>query len=537
MRADRRRLRATLPLALGACALLLLALAAFSLGTPAPARGHALISVIAQAPSLSPTASPSVTTTPTATAGTISLVSPSYGSGPAGAHITVSGTGFSGTAITLKAASHADCTSPQATLDHVSLTGGAFSNHTFIWPSTLPNGTYSICADGTTSGPAYQQLASSAPALSLSSPSVSQESQLIISGSNFVGLPAGSSIQLSAQQGSAKTTISPAVIDASGQFTQPWTVDFSQTGTVLIVAQSAPEGSAPPVLQATASVNILPPATATASATVSATPTTAAGGIGVGTPGNSGSNGGGGAGLVLLLVLVLVVLLVGGGAAAFFLLRRRTSGPQAPYPASVGAYPRYSPYGSPPQAGWDATTGRLSGAGPTGQYGAPGMGTYGEPGGYAPGSIGGVSQWDEPTQEFGDEPGPGWQPRPMTGYGNYPGEYGLPQETAPGGSPYAPAPADPWRGQGGGYGGYGDYGGGQDAYGGYGTGERGDWRNDAPGGPGGSGATRPDGGGTAGQYSRYPGGSQGQSQGYGQGYGQGPGTGWPDDVPPDDWRQ
>ena len=540
MRADRRP-RAALPLALGACALLLLALAAFSLGTPAAADGHALLSPRGNITPAS-TATPTPTATATPSAGTISLVSPSYGSGPAGAHVTVSGTGFSGTSVTLKAASHADCTSSQATLARAALSSGAFSNNTFIWPSSLPNGTYYICAAGTTSGPAYQQLATSAPAISLSAPSVAQEGQLVISGSNFVGLSAGSSIQLTAQQGTAQTTLQPAVIDANGQFTQPWTVDFSLTGTVVIAAQSAPEGSAPPVLQATASVTILPPATATASATVSPTATAGAGGIGGTTTGNNGSNGGG-AGLVLLLVLLLVALLVGGGAAAFVLLRRGgTGGNQGSYSPSAGTYPRYSPYGSPPQAGWDATAGRLSGVGPTGQYGqygAPGMGTgmgtgaYGAPGGYSGSGAGAVSQWDEPTEEFGDEPSPSWQPRPMTGYGNYQGDYDLPSGPPPGANPYAPA--DPWGDRGGGYGNYGSQGGNG---GGYGTAERGDWRNRAPGAPGAPGATRPDGGGTAGQYSRYPGAGQGQGEGQSQGYGQSPGAGWPpDDAPPDDWRQ
>lgn len=534
---------ATLPLALAAGALLLLALAAYSLGTPSPAKGRGLLPAAPQA-SPSATGSPTVTVTPTTTPGSITLVSPSYGSGPAGAHVTVSGSGFSGASIALTAASHPDCSSPQATLDHVALSGGGFSNHTFIWPSNLPNGTYYLCGDGTTSGPTYQQLSTNAPAISLSAPSVAQGGQLVISGANFVGLQNGSSIQLSAQQGDAKANLQPGVVDANGQFTDFFTVDLTLTGNVLIVAQSAPEGSAPAVLQATASVTITPPATATPSATVSVTPTTAGTGAGTHTTGNSGSGGGGGL-LVLVIVLLIVALLVGGGAIAFVVLRRGGGGgpgsPQSPYPPRVGGYPGYSPYGVSSPEDWDATTGRMSSAGMPGQYGGlgqPGQGTYAPPGGYAGSGVGAVSQWDEPTEELGDEPGANWQPRPMTGYGDY-----RPSETRPGGNEYAPA--DPWSNAGGGYGGYGNAGGGQGGYGSYGsyggTEERGSWRDQA-GGPGAPGAQQ--GRGSAGQYPRRPGQGYGRDQGYGQGQGQGQGAGWPDDapggggrVPPDDWRQ
>ncbi|HEX6798188.1 MAG TPA: hypothetical protein VF116_10810 [Ktedonobacterales bacterium] len=543
-----------LALALGACVLLLLALAALELGTPPRVQGHALIPI---APTNAPTPTDTATSTPTATPtpGTISLVSPSYGSGPVGAHVTVSGAGFSGSSVALKAASHPDCSSAQANLASASLAGGSFTQ-TFVWPSSLPNGTYYICANGTTSGPSYQQLATSAPAISLSAPSAAQESQLVISGSNFVGLSAGSSIQLEAQQGSAQANLPSGVVDANGQFTVPWSVDVSFTGTVVISAQSPPEGTAPPVLQASASVNVTPPSTATPSATASASPTSS-GAIGGTT--STKNSGGGGAGLVLLIVLLIVAVLVGGGAAAFVLMRRNGngaggSGPQAPYPPGSGGYPGYpgyspSPYGAS-SPGWDAPTVGMGGMGRSGQYpgGAGGMGTgtggYGAAGGYGGyggDGVGAVSQWDESAEEYGDEPSAGWQPRPMTGYG----DFNLPPESRQGGGEGGGyAPTDPW----GDASGYGSSGGGAGGgYGNYGSQDDAGWRNQA----GDPGTTRPGGpgGGTQQRYPRQPqpqqDQGQGQSQGYGRGqeYGQGYGAGWPDEAPggggrpPEDWRQ
>ena len=549
----------SLALALAACALLLVALVALGLSTPPQAQGHALIPIATNTPTATDTATSTPTSTPTP--GTISLVSPSYGSGPVGAHVTVSGAGFSGSSVALKAATHPDCSSTQANLASVSTSGGSFTQ-TFIWPPSLPNGTYYICANGTSSGPSYQQLATSAPAISLSAPSAAQESQLVISGSNFVGLSAGSSIQLVAEQGSSQASIQSGVVDANGQFNVPWMVDVSFTGTVVIVAQSPPEGTAPPVLQASASVTITPPATATASATASVSPT-ASGAGGVSTGGKNGS-GGGGALLVLLIVLLIVVLLVGGGAAAFILMRRNSKGgpgPQAPYPPG-GGYPGYpgsgyspSPYGAS-SPGWDAPTRGMGSMGmgdtrQSGQYGG-GMGTggYGAAGaygGYGGSGVGAVSQWDEPTEEYGDEPSASWQPRPMTGYG----DFNLPPETRQGGGGAGEsggyAPTDPWGDASGGYSGGGYGGGAGGGYSGFGSQDDAGWRNQA----GDPGTTRSGGagGGTQQRYPRQPQQGQGQeqSQGYDrdQEYGQGFRAGWPDEAPggpgggrpPDDWRQ
>jgi hypothetical protein len=527
---------ASLALALSACALLLLTLAAFNFGTPASASNqpqpHASNLAQVPSPTATTTGSPTVTATATSTPGVITLDSPSYGSGPAGAHITISGTGFSGTSVTLKAATHADCSGTLVSLDQVTLNGGGFSGHTFIWPLNLPTATYYLCADGTTSGPAYEQLTTSAPSLSLSAPSVAQQDQLVISGSNFAGLPAGASISLTAEQGKATASLPAAVVDANGQFTDLWTVDLSLTGTVVLIAQSAPEGSAPAVLQATASVNILPPATATPTTTVSPTATTSVS-SGAGNSGNTGSGGGGT--LVIVVVLLLVALLVGGGGIAYLLLRRGGGGPPEPYRPPSGPYPGYSPYspyGPSSSSGGDTTTRGMDTPMLPGQtYGNPGMGPssgfYDTPGGYPRSGAGAVSQWDEPTDGFGGAPGPIWQPRPMTGYGDYP----VPPQTAPDGD-YPPQ--DPWGNPTTGYG--GGYGVGQDGaetrqgrYGGYGNDPR-TWNT--------LDVDPRDlySGGAPGQIPRSP------NQYPTRGYGQAPGAGWPDDDPagngsPDDWRQ
>lgn len=452
-----RRARLSAALALAA------ALLALALGITT---STALSAAASPLSTLIPTDTPTPTATATATppsSGTITLVSPSYGKGPAGAHVTVSGSGFSGSSVSLFAASHASCSDTQAPLGSYPLSGGAFANQTFVWPALAP-GTYFICGPGLSgTPPSYQQLSAVAPSISLSAPRVPAGSSLTISGSNFVGLPAGTPILVLAQQNSTTINLPAAVLDDSGSFTEPWQeVDASLNGLVTIKAFSSPEGSAPAVLQASAVVTVLPPATATPITTVTPTATVAAG---TGQTSTSRGNSSGGGGVLLLLGLLALIVLTGVGVGAFLLLRGR-AGPSAPkgypdypgYPGGQGSYGGFGQTGGYPGVGASGTTGRMASAGYPAPYGR--SGEY-EAGGYGGAGVGAVSQWDE----LPSEPGPGWQPRPMTGYGRL----DLPPDdggAAPGWQPSGAPPDDPWAeppygGAQGGYSGEPGYAGGQ----------------------------------------------------------------------------
>jgi hypothetical protein len=193
--------------------------------------------------------------------------------------------------------------------------------------------------------------------------------------------------------------------------------------------------------------------------------------------------------------LLALVVLVGGGVVAFLLLRERP-GPGMPkgYPGGPGDYPGgYGDFGQAggypgyPGVGMSGTSGRMSAADYPTPHGRSGV--Y-EPGGYGGVGAGAVSQWDELPSEPG--PGPGWQPRPMTGYGRL----DLPPDGSGRGTREwqdgADVPDDPWAevpydGAQNGYGGDPGYAGGQ-RYGG-GDGGRSGWGNFGE--DDGSGATRP----------------------------------------------
>ncbi|HEU5438737.1 MAG TPA: hypothetical protein VFU88_05565 [Ktedonobacterales bacterium] len=446
-------------------ALLALALLALALGIATGSAAAAAHPLSAQHPRLAP---PAGTITPTATAtatppssGTITLVSPSYGKGPAGAHVTVSGSGFTGSSVSLFASSHAACSDTKASLGLYPLSGGAFANQTFVWPALAP-GTYYICAPGLSGGaPSYQQLSASPPSISLSAPRVPAGSSLTISGSNFAGLPAGTPIVMLAQQNSTTINLPAAVLNDNGSFTLPWMVDENLNGLVTIKALSSPEGGAPAVLQASAVVTVLPPATATPTTTTTPTATVAAGTGQTSTP--RGTSSGGGGGILLLLGLLALIVLTGVGVGAFLLLRGRTGpGVQKGYPGEPGGYGGYGQTGGYPGVGPSGTAGRMSSAGYPTQFGS--SGEYGS-GGYGGAGVGAVSQWDDVS----GEPDPGWQPRPMTGYGRF----DLPPDdasTAQGWQPGDEPPDDPWAeppygGARGGYGGQRSGGGGQSGWG------------------------------------------------------------------------
>jgi hypothetical protein len=434
-RQTRRAISAGL-LALVAGALLLLAGA---LGAaPAAAQGQsAHVRLGPPGQGTPPTDTPTSTATPTTgPAPSITLVSPSSARGPAGASVTVSGNNFSGSSAQLFATTHADCSGSQTDLTAPGLTQGGFSSVTFFWPATLSAGKYYICGPGMSGGaPSYQELTQSPPSLSLSVPQAAINDHIVLTGSNFVGLPPGASVQLHAQSQSGTLLALPSsgVVNSNGSFTVPWTVNVTAPDVYTILATSPQEGSAPPVLQASALLQVTAQATVTPSPTVS--PTAAPG-----TGGNSTStNSSGGAGGLLLLVgAIIFAVLVILGVTAFILLRGGKQGPQG--------QPGYEEIGAPYRPGGVSGPG----FGVSGQYSRSGVRDPMDP--YQGAPVGAVSQWD--TTEAG--PDANWQPRPMSGRTSlggqgYPDYAPTEQQGWPqGGGGYPPA--DPWGNTQGGYG-------------------------------------------------------------------------------------
>lgn len=450
-------------LSLLATALLLLADAAGAVPvsllphTPLHARNaHAALSNpgASPSPSQTSTAAPTATSQPAAPP-VITLVSPSAGQGPVGAHISIKGHDFSGSTATIFAASQQDCSGSQGTLVTPKISGGSFGTTTFIWPTNLSNSTYYICADGLTSGaPSYQVLASGPPTLSLSVSTASAGDSVTITGSNFVGYASGTNINITESSGRAPLTLTGATLGPDGSFSVTETLSKTIIGNnVTINAYSPPEvAGLQPVLQASASLTVQ---NVTPTTTVAVTPTLINSGGAPSTTTSTDQKSGNAGLIVLLIVGIVLALLVILGVVAYLVLRGRNGGE----PGAAGDYPGGDGFGGYDGASGQRSTGPVPGYGQsaTGRYsqvnpfGRSGVfdtpNAYTEPFGGPP--VGGVSQWDEPPTS----PGPDWQPRPMTGYGpadsdtqansydQYPDYPGAPQQPI-GQSAYPPI--DPW---------------------------------------------------------------------------------------------
>lgn len=414
----------------------------------------------------------------------LTLVSPSSGQGPVGAHVAVSGSGWTVDSVAIGAAQSAtNCVSSTtwtATFTTVSASGGSFTT-TFTWPSSLSSGSYALCAAPSgSSGPAsagvaatqsYAVKASSPPALTLSSYTVQVGQSLTINGSNFVGV---SSVNLSfGTANTGMTPIQPASPDGNGNFAVQFQPNGPITGNVTISAASPPDpGAQQPALSATASLVIAPApaATATPSPSPSPSPTsapTATSAIVTTTTPNQTNSGGSNGLIIFLIVGIVLSLLVILGAVAFVLLRRR-GGPEQGYPGSTGG-PGGGFSGTGPVTSYGQSAPGY-GPAPTGRYSA--TGTYGRgaihdvPEPYADPQVGGVAQWDERDPL----PGADWQPRPMSGsrarfddpgMSEYP-TTGYPPDGYVSGQPGEPVPApvpdyygppDPWANAAGAFGG------------------------------------------------------------------------------------
>jgi len=364
--------------------------------------------------------------TPTTPAGpgTFTLVSPSSARGPSGATLTFAGSGWGTTSVAIGVSLNGcDPVSnwQNNTITHVTPDGsGSFGNASGQWPGALTNvGTYTLCAyDGTgqpVTGPSYSLLSASSPTITLSASTAQVSQPITITGTNFLGV---GGVQLTAQGPSgAQKNIGVVSPDSNGGFTTAYAPAAADVGTVTITAQSVPEGSAAPVLSATANLTV--GAANTPTPTVSPTSTAA---VKTSTPASTNS-GGPSLGLIIALVVgILLALLIIVGVVAFLVLRRN-NGPKED-PDGEALYGARDPTGRFPSRGGFASDGYGRGYseeypsayGPTSGYAsAPGRATRGYPGADYAGardpyaSSGGVAAWDDPP------PDPNWRARPMTG--------------------------------------------------------------------------------------------------------------------------
>lgn len=411
--------------------------------------------------------------------GSLTLVSPSSGQGPVGAHVTVRGDSWAANSVAIGAAQSAgNCASGttwSVTFTTQPTSGGTFSA-TFIWPSSLSSGAYALCAApaqgggpaaaGGVAGQTYTVKASSPPALSLSTFNAQVGQTITINGSNFVGV---NNVNISVVRNGAPTLITTVNPDGNGSFAtqyQPTTADVG-VNNVNITAASATDQDAPPALTAQASLVVGAAATATPSPSPSPSPSPTAEAtatVGAVTTTNNTHSGGNGL-IVLLIVGIVLSLLVIIGAVAFLMLRRR-GGPEQGYPGGPGGpgggYGGYSGTGQMTSYGQSATG---YGPTPTGRYSTSGTfgrsGMFDVPGPYDGPQVGGVAQWDEPEPL----PGADWQPRPMSGarsryddpnYNQNPTGYpagGETGEPVPAPVPDHYGPPDPWANASGAFGG------------------------------------------------------------------------------------
>lgn len=358
-------------------------------------------------------AAASATSTPTETPQpkipVITLVSPSSGQGPVGAHVTISGHDFSGSSATINATTQPDCGGSQGALTTPSINGGSFTT-TFIWPTNLGNGTYYLCATGMTSGaPTYQVISSAPPTLSLSVSTAFAGDTITVTGSNFVGYPNGTSISITESANGAPRTLTNATLgDGSFSVSETLSKDIVGSNVTINAYSTAETAGGTPVLQASASLTVQG-STPTPTVTVAPTASTVGGITSANTDANNKS---GSAGLIVLLIVgIVLALLVILGVVAYLVLRGRGGGEPGADGNGYGGFGGQHSTGPHPGYGQSAT-GRYPQAN---QFGRSGVfeppNAYTEP--YAGPPVGGVSQWDDPDPT----PGPDWQPRPMTGFG------------------------------------------------------------------------------------------------------------------------
>jgi len=168
-------------------------------------------------------------------------VSSSPTSGPVGATISVSGSGWSepdGEQVSFGYMIASNCSLVSGAQAGI-FKNGSFSG-SFRFPNGTPAGTYSICAEfGTTTAVAntYTILTESSPQISISLSTQPGTTQATISGSNYY--PAGTNVNLfwETTNGTVIFTIPPAVSNSSGHISKTFSIPTSvSSGPYKIVA-------------------------------------------------------------------------------------------------------------------------------------------------------------------------------------------------------------------------------------------------------------------------------------------------------------
>jgi hypothetical protein len=348
-------------------------------------------------PTATATASATATPQPTqAPQETLALISPSSGQGPVGANLTFAGTHWSGSQVSIAAAT-TGCASPAGILGQTAPKGNGSFTVTLAWPTSLASsGTaYLLCASSTAGPPltaaqTYRVRSSSAPALALSLTQAGVGQEVQIQGSNFVGA-SQVSLEVQTRRGTrALPTIAPDPKD--GSFATTYTPASADQGAVTITATSAPESSAPPALQANATLAVGPPLPPTP--TVTPAPSEADGPGIIVTSSDENTI----APSVLLAVGALLGLLALAGMVAWLVLRPRPRRRAAPAPPPPGAWPvpRSNLWSSDPDPAPRSETARV-------------------PVGAAARSTGRVRAAPSAAPPESSVPPPDWQRRPMTG--------------------------------------------------------------------------------------------------------------------------
>lgn len=393
-RAVRRWAQAgVLALVLGFLGTLLAWSGAMPAATPGSQPGRAFAAGnVAPADTSTPTATDTATATATATQvaqtpASLTLVSPSSGSGPVGAQLTISGTNWSAGSVALGAVSAGSSCGQTgswvASFPAGNASGGAFTV-SFIWPVSLSDSAYNICAangSGQVAYVGYRVQSSAPPVLSLSNGSVHVGASVTVTGNNFF---TSQPIFINLQTGAGTTrTLGTATADGNGTFSYAYTAIPVDVGSLTVIAVTQQEGQAPPAIQAQANLNVL--AALTPTATITLTPSSTKNAPVVVPSGGQQSGGGSGALIVALVAIMALILAVIVGVFAFLLMRRKND------------------ENSPANAGWGSSYGAGgSGAGWSPSYSAPNLPFPDDVTQQAP--SGGVGLWDDEP----DGPGPDW---------------------------------------------------------------------------------------------------------------------------------
>ena len=179
-------------------------------------------------------------------------------SGPVGAIIAVSGSGWAvpdGVSVSFGYMIASNCSIVWDSQTGTT-SGGSFSGW-FRWPQGTSLNTFTVCAtigDTTATASIYTVLSASAPQVSISPTTLTVGQQATITGSNY--LPAGTMVQLlwEAANGSAVSgiSVSPATSDSNGFISKTFTVPATTLsgGSYMIVASAG--GGQPPTLSSSA---------------------------------------------------------------------------------------------------------------------------------------------------------------------------------------------------------------------------------------------------------------------------------------------